>query len=296
MEAYYQETGRAGRDGLPATAWMVYGLQDVVLRQSMIDNSKDSSPEYKKRMSHKLRELLAFCETTICRRKIILEYFGQAAVDNCGNCDACVDPAETIDGTVLAQKFLSCIYYLNKRDQYFGAGHVIDILRGRNNEKVMTNNHNSLSVFGVGSDLDEFQWKSVFRQLLVGGYVSVQEPYSGLVLTDSSFKILKGHISFRIRRDSRKKSLPARKKTLKSSKLVEDKHQELFDSLKEWRLDLSRKKGVPPYTICGNASLVSLCEMRPQNSAELLNVYGFGEKKVATYGREILTIIQGAIS
>jgi ATP-dependent DNA helicase RecQ len=293
MEAYYQETGRAGRDGLPASAWMVYGLQDVVLRRKMIFDT-DGAAAHKQVSSAKLNDMLAFCETTSCRRRVILHYFGEAYDAACGNCDTCLQPVDTIDGTVLAQKFLSCIY---RSGQKFGAGQIIDILRGQETEKVQRNRHRELSTFGIGTDLSEFEWKSVFRQLYVQGSVEVVENpgYSTLALNKESYAILKGEKEFRIRKEVRtrqqiKKPLQTARKQpeseLSAAQLL------LFNNLKEWRLEKAREKGMPAYCISDDKSLRSLVVNMPRSLDKMHEVFGWGEKKIGLYGEELLAILK----
>jgi ATP-dependent DNA helicase RecQ len=293
MEAYYQETGRAGRDGLPSTAWMVYGLQDVVLRRRMIEDGESESA-YKRICNQKLNDMLAYCETTHCRRQIILSYFGENSND-CGNCDTCLEPVESIDGKIYAQKFLSTVYRLSQKNQKFGSGHIIDILRGKDNDKVLNFGHQSLTTFGIGTELNDFQWKSVFRQLFVRGYLQIIEPHSVLVFTDTSISLLKGEVEFTIRKDIKTRKKPKKKKKAKKLSVnvdLNDFQLQVFDKFKEWRAALAKSKEVPPYVIMDNNSLANLIVANPANIAELETVNGFGVKRIELYGEDLLNILR----
>ncbi|PCJ16671.1 MAG: DNA helicase RecQ [Candidatus Cloacimonadota bacterium] len=289
LEAYYQETGRAGRDSLPSTAWMIYGIQDVVLRRRMIDGGEGAS-DYKKVSHQKLNDILAFCETTTCRRKIILKYFDEDRKENCNYCDTCLHPVEQIDGSLYAQKLLSCIY---RTEQNFGSGHVIDVLLGKMSEKVMRFNHDRLSTYGIGDDLDEFAWKSIIRQLVVHGHLKIHNEFSSLIFTDSSKAILSGKLKFFVRKDIKETKKEKTKKTKKvnavdMSKDLSFEQKGLFDTIKNWRTEKSKELGIPAYRVLSNKSLMSLVDLKPQTSEELYEVYGIGGAKVQEFGAEIL--------
>lgn len=293
LEAYYQETGRAGRDGLSSTAWMIYGLQDVVLRRRMID-SGDGASDYKKVSHQKLNDILGFCETTTCRRKIILKYFDEELTINCNNCDTCLSPIEQIDGTTYAQKLLSCIY---RTEQNFGTAHVIDVLHGKMTEKVMRFNHDRLSTYGIGDDLDDYAWKSIIRQLVVHGHLQIHNEISSLMFTDTSKLILSGKLRFNIRKDLQEQKKPKLKKTKKAppqdySKSLSSDEKDTFDKIKDWRAQKAKKMGVPAYRVLSNKSLSSLVELKPQTSEELYEVYGIGTAKVEGFGSEILSFFE----
>jgi ATP-dependent DNA helicase RecQ len=292
MEAYYQETGRAGRDGLPANAWMVYGLQDVILRRFMID-SGEGALEYKRISARKLDDMLAFCETVSCRRQIILSYFGEESAP-CGNCDTCLEPVESIDGTIAAQKFLSTVLRLQKQGQQFGSGHIIDILRGRDTEKILQYKHHTLSTFGLGEDMDEFHWKSIFRQLFVKGYIKIVEPYSTLSLSAKSPELLKGEVEFLIRNDvkTRKKRKKAKVKITKGTENFSATENDLLALVKEWRLNKARTKNVAPFVVFHDKALVNFVDAKPTTIEELEDIHGFGKKKIEQYGEELLQIIR----
>ncbi|MEM7280657.1 MAG: RecQ family ATP-dependent DNA helicase, partial [Pseudomonadota bacterium] len=288
IESYYQETGRAGRDGEGADAWMVYGLQDVVRLKQMSETSQ-ASEQHKTVERHKLDTLLGWCETTSCRRKSLLGYFGEERNDDCGNCDVCLNPPKTWDATVPAQKLLSCIY---RTGQFFGAVHVIDVLQGKTTPKVEQHDHERLSVFGIGTDLSDNQWRSVIRQLVVLGFIRVEsERYGALVLTKESRALLRGELTLYLRVDVAEPKLRKKPKTKKRG--VADADRVLWDQLRACRKRLADEQGVPPYVIFHDATLMGMMEYRPGTPLQLLEINGVGKAKADRYGAEFLSIING---
>lgn len=286
VEAYYQETGRAGRDGAPADAWMIYGLQDVVRLARMADESQ--ADETQKRIEQtKLNALLGWCEVTTCRRRHLLAYFGDTATQDCGNCDVCLRPPLTWDGTEGGQKALSCVYRTGQR---FGAGHVIDVLRGQNTEKVRRFGHDSLSTFGIGADLKEEQWRSIFRQLVVRGFLEVDHGrYGALCLTEASRGLLRGEIQLTLREDTSK---PKRKRVSRADIELELEEEDLFEALKGLRRELADSNGVPPYVIFHDATLMQMVREQPSGPAELMDISGVGQAKMQKYGEVFLAAIR----
>ncbi len=293
IEGYYQETGRAGRDGTPADAWLTYGLQDVVQQRRMIDSS-DGSETYKRSSASKLDAMLGMCETVECRRVRLLVYFGETSAA-CGNCDNCLNPPQVWDGTVAAQKVLSCIVRLWKeRNQRFGAGHIISILRGQVTEKVKQWSHEALSVFGVGVDLSDQEWRSVLRQLVALDVLAVDhEAYGTLVLTDASRAVLKGERQVMLRKQTAQRP-GRREKTERATRLTitpadfSPTAQGLFERLRTWRAEMAKEHGVPAYVIFHDATLRTIAESRPQTLDQLRGISGVGAKKLEAYGEKIL--------
>jgi ATP-dependent DNA helicase RecQ len=291
IEAYYQETGRAGRDGQPADAWMVYGLQDVVRLQQMQQESAGAE-QFKRSERHKLDAMLGLCEVTSCRRKVLLRYFADEAPNQCGNCDNCQIPPETWDATEAAQKVLSCVFRTGQR---FGVMHVVNVLRGKETDKVLQHEHQLLSTFGIGSDIEDLQWRSVMRQLVVRGLLRVDlDGYSALQLTDLCRPVLKGEQALHLRKEELR--APATKKGgMKSYRKcqIAPEDQALWEDLRECRKQLSEEYNVPPYLIFHDATLKEMMETMPTTSSELLAITGIGESKLEKYGDEFLGIVRG---
>ena len=294
MEGYYQETGRAGRDGLPANAWMTYGLGDVVSMRHMLDSG--DAPEERKRVERqKLDALLGFCESTACRHQTILRYFGEEHPGNCGQCDNCLEPVDTWEATQAAQMALSCVYRTGQR---FGVAHLIDVLLGKKTDKIAQFRHEALSTFGIGQGFTQSQWSSVFRQLVAGGLLeSDMEAYGGLKLTAAARPVLKGEQEVWLRRDAE----PARRKTSKAERSARAKEafagandDPLWQALKSKRLELAREQGVPPYVIFHDSTLLEILNQRPQTLIEMGRISGVGQAKLAKYGDAFLEVLEEA--
>jgi ATP-dependent DNA helicase RecQ len=289
MESYYQETGRAGRDGEPADAWMIYGLQDVMRLQQMLDQS-DADEVFKRHERAKLDALLGWCEVTGCRRRPLLEYFGDTLTEDCGNCDGCLSPATTQDGSEVAQKFLSTVYRTGQR---FGAAHLTDVLLGKPTDKIQQNGHDNLSVFGIGADVDSRTWRSIARQLIVQGFLySDAERYGALVLTESSRGLLRGETPFRFRNDPRQPVMV--RKSIGKSQAIPEESRDLWEALRACRQSLASEHDVPPYVIFHDKTLQEMLTLRPTNESELLEISGIGQIKLDRYGQRFLTVLRDA--
>jgi ATP-dependent DNA helicase RecQ len=290
LEGYYQETGRAGRDRLPAEAWMCYGLGDVVALARFIAQS-GSGEERKRSERAKLDALLGFAETTSCRRQRLLAYFGETLMLPCGNCDNCLEPAQTWDGTVAAQKALSCVIRTGQR---YGVGHLIAVLRGEDDERVNALRHNALSTFGIGADLDARQWRSVFRQLVAGGLLATDDDGFGVLrLTAASRGVLRGETAVRLRRaagraERRVSRRKARAGAGDPNRMIAPHEDGLWQRLRELRARLAREQGVPAYVIFHDATLLQMLRERPQTTDDLGAISGIGAAKLARYGDAFL--------
>ena len=294
VEGYYQETGRAGRDGQPATAWLAYGLQDVVQQRRMIDDSPGEE-QFRRRLSAQLDAMLGLCETVTCRRQRLLAYFDQS-IAPCGNCDTCLEPPEAWDGTVAAQKILSAVYRLwRERGQRFGAGHLIDILRGKLTERVKQYEHQTLTVFGIGVELSEQAWRGVLRQLLAQNLLGVDhEGFGTLALTDDSRAVLKGEKTLMFRRETEKKARATRSSNSRSKEaaiVLPDEAQRRFEALRTWRAEVARNHGVPAYVIFHDATLREIALGCPSTLDELSHISGVGVRKRDAYGEELLRCV-----
>jgi ATP-dependent DNA helicase RecQ len=288
LEAYYQETGRAGRDGEPADAWLVYGLQDVMQLRQFIESSQ-ADERHKRREHAKLDALLGWCEVTECRRRPLLAYFGEARAEPCGNCDNCSSPPATWDGTEAARKLLSAVYRTGQR---FGAAHVIDVLRGEATDKVARHRHERLSVFGIGSDMSVAAWRSLLRQLLVRGFLRVDhDAHGSLALTATSRPLLRGEMTLRLREDA--KSTAARKKPRSAApRDVAPQDEALWQALRECRRQIAAEHGLPPYVIFHDATLKQMVAERPGDAEALLAIGGVGRAKLDRYGERFLSVIR----
>ncbi|MGW2276685.1 DNA helicase RecQ [Streptomyces sp. NPDC001770] len=300
VEGYYQETGRAGRDGAPSTAWMAYGLQDVVQQRKLIQGG-DGDEAHRRRASAHLDSMLALCETVQCRRAQLLTYFGQEpTAAACGNCDTCLVAPETWDGTVVSQKLLSTVVRLKReRNQKFGAGQIIDILLGRKTAKVIQFDHDQLSVFGIGEELAEAEWRGVVRQLLAQGLLAVEGEYGTLVLTDASATVLGREREVLLRKEPKRvteRTAAKGERRAKSAAAAADLPASavpVFEALRAWRGATAKEQGVPAYVIFHDATLREIATLHPSSLAELGGVSGLGEKKLATYGEGVLEVLAG---
>ncbi len=296
IEGYYQETGRAGRDGEPANAWMAYGLQDVVNQRRMIDDSP-APDEFKQVLRGKLDALLALAEASDCRRVRLLRYFGEESTP-CGNCDNCLNPPELFDATEPARKLLSCIYRVQQASGHgYGAGHLIDILRGKATEKVVANGHDQLSTFGIGADWSETQWRALLRQLIAIEAVRVDDaPYNTLHLADGARAVLKGEAEVRLRLLAER--APTRSRSARARPPVGDDgaplslaERDCLEALKAWRAQIAREHNLPAYVIFHDATLRAIAQRRPADVADLDGISGIGEKKRAAYGEAVLAVV-----
>jgi ATP-dependent DNA helicase RecQ len=284
LEAYYQEAGRAGRDGEPADAWMTYGLGDLVNLRRMLEQS-EGAEEFRRVSFSKLDALLGFCESAGCRRVRLLHYFGEEG-EPCGNCDTCLDPPQTWDATEAARKALSCIYRTGQR---FGAVHLIDVLRGKTTDRVAQWSHGELGVFGIGAELDEPTWRSVFRQLVALGYARPDhDSYGALRLTEASRAVLKGEQRVEMRRATGRKS---RSRPAKAH-IGSAANPEVFERLRAWRSAQARSQSVPPYVVFHDATLAAIAAARPRDLDALSAIPGIGVRKLERYGPTLIELLQ----
>lgn len=288
LEAYYQETGRAGRDGEPADAWMIYGLGDVVMQRRSIEDS-EADEGFKRVEVRKLDSLLGFCETTACRRQVLLEYFGEPLPVPCGNCDTCLEPVATWDGTLAARKALSCIYRTGQR---FGSAHLVEVLLGKTNDRIRRFGHDRITTFGIGKELSASQWRSVYRQLVAAGIVAVDnEGYGALRLTERSRPILRGEGEVLLRRDPDSSGVAMRSRRFAADRPTDPDALALWEALRAHRLALANARNVPAYQIFHDATLREMLVLRPRSLDALRRISGVGEHKLEHFGEGFLNVL-----
>ena len=288
IEAYYQETGRAGRDGQAADAWMAYNLQDVItLRQMMAES--DAAEQFKRVSHHKLETMLGLCELISCRRQALLAYFDEQLAEPCGNCDTCLHPPETWDGTEAAQKVLSCVYRTGQR---FGVNYVIDVLVGKVDERIQRNRHDQVSTFGLGQERTSVDWRNIFRQLIAQGYLDIDpEGHGALRLTEKSRPLLRGEIQLQLRKQA-KPEKTRKEKTTKKSLQLRGCDEDLFEALRERRRALATEHSIPPYMIFHDSALIEMARVRPVAEDAMRAVSGVGEQKLRSYGKTFIDVIR----
>jgi len=288
LEAYYQETGRAGRDGLPANAWMTYGLEDAVKLRKMLKKS-EADEQHKLIDQRKLESMLGYCEIATCRRQTLLAYFGDSLPEPCNNCDTCLEPVATWEGTEAAQKALSCIYRTGQR---FGADYLSDVLLGKTNERIEKFRHDRVSTFGIGKELDKGQWRSVFRQLIARGFITVDiDGYGGFQLTEKSRPLLRGEQTIYLRKDIKLLKTKEKKYGRSSKTSFTDTEQKLWDTLRAKRLELATIQSVPPYMIFHDSTLTDMITQRPRTLIDFARLSGVGATKLENYGQSFLDVL-----
>jgi ATP-dependent DNA helicase RecQ len=287
LEAYYQETGRAGRDGLPAEAWMVYGLEDTFKLQRLIGTTVTDEKQLRLE-KQKLDMMLGYCELTTCRRQVLLGYFGETLSEPCGNCDNCLNPTPMWDGTEVAQKALSCVYRTGQR---FGVNYLIDVLLGNTNERIRTFGHQRVSTFGIGRGLEKSAWQSVFRQLLALGFITVDADYGGLQLTESSRPLLRGEQKLALRRELNKRNVFVKKRVRQEVTNFSKTDKQLWEALRAKRLEIAQTQKVPEFAVFHDSVLKDMVYYRPKSLEELGKLKGIGKNKVSHYGQQFLDII-----
>lgn len=288
IEAYYQETGRAGRDGLPADAWMCYGMSDIAMQRNFIEGSE--ADENQKRIERqKLNSLLGLCEASSCRRQILLKYFGDSS-QPCGNCDTCLNKPETFDGTVAAQKALSCVY---RTEQRFGVAYLIDVLVGADDQRIKNFHHNQLSVFGVGKEFSKVEWQSIFRQLVAADFLKVDVlGHGGLQMTEAGRKFLQKKESLQLRKYAAKVKEKKEVKTKAVLGLAGGEEKELFALLKSKRMEIAKAQNLPPYIVFHDKTLLEMVKAKPKNLDEMAKISGVGEAKIKKYGKVFLEVLR----
>lgn len=287
IEAYYQETGRAGRDGLHANTWLAYGMQDVIKLKQMASQS-DGNEQFKFITQRKIDALLGYCEVSSCRRQVLLNYFGESLAEPCGNCDNCLNPPTTWDGTSAAQKALSTVYRTGQR---FGVGHQIDVLTGKVTPKITSLNHQQLSTFNIGNELKAMEWQTVFRQLISMGYLAVEMDYGVLKLTEKARPLLKGESTIQLKVPKYKQSKPAQNKKQAIQNELTTAEMASFDKLKQQRTLWAKERNVPAYVVFHDATLMDIAKKNPKTSKQLLEVNGLGKTKVELYGEKIIALL-----
>ncbi|HLS14798.1 MAG TPA: DNA helicase RecQ [Beutenbergiaceae bacterium] len=293
IEGYYQETGRAGRDGLPSTAWLAYGLQDVVQQRRMIADGEGDRQRKRAQGLH-LDAMLALCETLQCRRQQLLRYFGEAS-GACDNCDTCLNPPEAFDGTVPAQKLMSTIVRLQREhSQQYGAGHLIDILLGRETERTVRFAHTELTTFGIGTELTDRQWRGVVRQLLAQDLLVVQGEYGVLALSEAAGQVLGGRSQVWLRREPEHHRAPRQSKASSARADLDEAAQPLFQQLRTWRAEVAKEQGVPAYVVFNDATLAGIAQRRPADETSLRQISGVGDAKLERYGAAVLEVVAGS--